>query len=86
MIYKIDLNITKVRQQLINAHVSTYTSNTAIVFVEAVDPDDACSQGIDELKVRVLESYNSSDVQKIVKTFDDKESVKKIRKISPYGK
>tara|TARA_R100001230_G_C5520887_1_gene58174 strand:- start:133 stop:303 length:171 start_codon:yes stop_codon:yes gene_type:complete len=56
------------------------------VFVDAEDPDDACNQGMEELKVKVLDHYNSKEVQEIVKSFDDKVSVKTIRKITPYEK
>tara|TARA_R100001163_G_scaffold59286_1_gene47987 strand:- start:2460 stop:2720 length:261 start_codon:yes stop_codon:yes gene_type:complete len=86
MIYKVDLDITKVRQSLVKAHVLTYTSNTAVVFVDAEDPDDACNQGMEELKVKVLDHYNSTEVQEIVKSFDNEVSVKTIRKITPYEK
>tara|TARA_R100001082_G_scaffold39853_1_gene20951 strand:- start:1288 stop:1548 length:261 start_codon:yes stop_codon:yes gene_type:complete len=86
MIYKVNLDITKVRQLLLEAHVLTYTSNIAVVFVDAEDPDDACNQGMEELKVKVLDHYNSTEVQKIVKSFDNEVSVKTIRKITPYEK
>jgi len=86
MIYKVNLDITKVRQLLLEAHVLTYTSNIAVVFVDAEDPDDACNQGMEELKVKVLDHYNNTEVQKIVKSFDNEVSVKTIRKITPYEK
>jgi hypothetical protein len=41
---------------------------------------------MEELKVKVLDHYNSTEVQEIVKSFDDKVSVKTIRKITPYEK
>ena len=86
MIYKVDLDITKVRQSLVKAHVLTYNSNTTVVFVDAEDPDDACNQEMEELKVKVLDHYNSTEVQEIVKSFDNEVSVKTIRKITPYEK
>ena len=86
MIYKVDLDITKVRQSLLKDHVLTYTSNTTVEFVDAQDPDDASNQGMEELKVKVLDHYNSTEVQEIVKSFDNEVSVKTIRKITPYEK
>ena len=85
MIYKVDFNMEKVRSKLKAAHVTSYVSKIASVFVDAEDPDDACSLAIRELKIRVLESRNSKKVQEITKDFDTEVKIKKIQPITPYG-
>ncbi len=85
MIYKVDFNMEKVRSKLKAAHVTSYVSKIASVFVDAEDPDDACSLAIRELKIRVLESRNSKKVQEITKEFDTEVKIKKIQSITPYG-
>jgi hypothetical protein len=81
MIYKVDFNMKKVRQKLVKANATGYTNDCAVVFVDAEDPDDACNQGLDELKARVLDSYGNAAVIDIVETFDTEVSIKTIRKI-----
>jgi nitrogen regulatory protein PII len=85
MIYKITVDISKVLSELKKRKIVVYKEKFAFIFLEAVDPDDACKKAIEEICQNIYKQGRTASMKKFVLSVKELISVKKIERIKPHG-
>ena len=78
--------MSKVLTELKKKNISIYKNKIAFVYIEAVDPDDACKKAIEEICQNIYKLKRNSSRKKFVVFIKDNISVKKVERIKPNGK
>ena len=85
MIYKITVDISKVLSELKKRKITIYKDKLTIVYIEAINPDDACKKAIEEICQNIYKLKRSEDRKKFVLSVKEKISVRKVERIRPNG-
>ena len=86
MIFKIDMNTEKANSHLKKVGIVDNIKPVMNFFVNANDPDEACSQAIIQLKNRILAEKHSPQVLKVVEEIHFNVRVTKIRAVRPLDR
>tara|TARA_Y100000310_G_scaffold292428_1_gene321165 strand:+ start:351 stop:587 length:237 start_codon:yes stop_codon:yes gene_type:complete len=78
--------MSKVLIQLKKKKISIYKDKFTFVYIEAIDPDDACKKAIEEICQNIYKLKRTADRKKFVVFIKDNISVKKVERIKPNGK
>jgi len=85
MIYKITVDISKVLPELKKRKIAIYKEKFAFIFLEAINPDDACKKAIEEICQNIYQQKRTASMKKFVLSVKELISVKKIERIKPHG-
>ena len=86
MIFKIDMNTEKANSHLKKAGIVDNIKPEMHFFVNANDPDEACSQAIVQLKNRILAEKHDPKVLEVVEEIQFNVRVTKIRAVRPLDR
>ena len=86
MIFKIDMNTEKANSHLKKAGFVDNIKPEMHFFVNANDPDEACSQAIVQLKNRILAEKHDPKVLEVVEEIQFNVRVTKIRAVRPLDR
>ena len=86
MIYKVTVDMSKVLAELKKKNISIYKNKIAFVYIQAIDPDDACKKAIEEICQNIYKLKRNPTRKKFVIFIKDNISVKKVERIKPNGK
>jgi|TARA_R100000656_G_C3918171_1_gene122263 nitrogen regulatory protein PII len=85
MIYKITVDISKVLPELKKRKIVVYKEKLAFIYLEAINPDDACKKAIEEICQNIYRQKRTASSKKFVLSVKELISVKKIERIRPNG-
>jgi|LULM01.1.fsa_nt_gb hypothetical protein len=87
MIYKITVDISKILPDLKKRKIGIYKDKFAFIYLEAIDPDEACKKAIEEICQNIYKQKrgNRAQMKKFVLSVKERISVKKIERIKPNG-
>ena len=85
MMYKVAINMSKVKRRLEANGVKIHLKTTVVVYVKADTPDDACANAIDKVCKEIKENKKTKSVEKLIKDVRGQISVTKIRIHKPNG-
>jgi hypothetical protein len=83
MIYKIEIDISKILPLLKKVGIHRYKQESTHIFVQADDPDEACFIALAKLAQQMLEENNTAAVKDSIKNLRHMVRVVKLRKIGP---
>jgi pentose-5-phosphate-3-epimerase len=86
MIYKITVDISKVLSELKKRKITIYKDKLTIVYIEAINPDDACKKAIEEICQNIYKLQRTKARKKLVLFVKENISVKKVKEVRPDGK
>ena len=86
MIFKIDMNTEKANSHLKKAGIVDNIKPEMHFFVNANDPDEACSQAIVQLKNRILAEKHDPKVLEVVEEIQFNVRVTNIRAVRPLDR
>ena len=81
--YKVDINMSKVKRRLESNGVKIHLKPKITVVVTADTPDDACANAINKVCKEIKENKRTKAVEKLLTDVKEKISVIKVR---PYKK
>ena len=83
MIYKIEIDISKILPLLKKLGIHRYKNESTHIFVQADDPDEACFIALAKLAQQMLEENNTAAVKNTIKDLRHMVRVVKLRRIGP---
>ncbi len=83
--YKVAVNMSKVKRRLEANGVKIHLKPTVVVYVKGDTPDDACANAIDKVCKEIKENKKTKSVEKLIKDVRQEISVVKIRVHKPNG-
>ena len=66
MIYKITIDISRVLPELKKRKITIYKDDIIFVYIEAINPDDACKKSIEEICQNIYMLKRNKDRKKFV--------------------
>ena len=85
MIYKVTIDISRVLSELKKRKITIYKDDIIFVYIEAINPDDACKKAIEEICQNIYKLKRNEDRKKFVLSVKEKISVRKVERIRPNG-
>ena len=85
MIYKITVDMSKVLPELKKRKITIYKDKLTIVYIEAINPDDACKKALEEICQNIYMLKRKKVRKKFVLSVKEKISVRKVERIRPNG-
>ena len=86
MIFKINMNTEKANSHLKKVGIINNIQPEMHFFVNASDPDEACSQAVVQLKDLILAEKHSPQVLEVIEEVQFNVRVTKIRMVKPLGR
>jgi hypothetical protein len=78
--------MSKVLAEFKKKKITIYKDNLVFVYIEAIDPDDACKKALEEICQNIYKLQRTKLRKKFVLFVKDNISVKKVEEVRPNGK
>ena len=86
MIYKIEIDITKILPLLKKLGIHKYKNDKTYVFIKAEDPDEACGLSIEQIGKDIITVNDTPTVRDFIVELPTSVRVTKIIRIGPRSK